>query len=71
MWYVLSTLMRWIQGVTPETLTAIGVVRTTVYGSFQCGAKESCFQSLTIPDPQAQIREAVAQGGMAPFLVQT
>ena len=34
-------------GVTPATLTAIGVVRTTVYGPFQCGVKESSFQSLT------------------------
>lgn len=46
-WYVLFTLVWWIQGVTPATLTALGVVSTTVYGSFQCGAKESCFQSLT------------------------
>ena len=45
-WYVLFILM-WIQAVTPATLTAAGVVRTTVYGPFQCGAKESCFQSLT------------------------
>ncbi|CAI9170193.1 unnamed protein product [Rangifer tarandus platyrhynchus] len=45
-WYVLFILM-WIQGVTPATLTVAGVVRTTVYGPFQCGAKESCFQSLT------------------------
>ena len=45
-WYVLFILM-WIQAVTPATLTATGVVRTTVYGPFQCGAKESCFQSLT------------------------
>ena len=28
-------------------------------------------QSLTTPDPRAQIRESVPQGGMAPFLVQT
>ena len=46
-WYAVFTLVWWIQEVTPETLTAVGVVRTTVYGSFQCGAKESCFQSLT------------------------
>ena len=55
------------------TLTCIhvGLVRTIVYGPFQCGAKESCFQSLTTPDPWSQIRESVPQGGMAPFLVQT
>ena len=46
-WYVLFTLVWWIQGVTPATLTAVGVVKTTVYGPFQRGAKESCFQSLT------------------------
>ena len=63
--------MWWIQGVTPATLTAVGLVRATVYGPFQCGAKESCFQSLITPDPRAQIRESVPQGGMAPFLVQT
>ena len=57
--------------MTPATLTAIELVRTTVYGPFQCRAKELCFQSLTTPDPQAQIRESVLQGGMAPFLVQT
>ena len=56
--------------MTPATLTAVGLVRTA-YGPFQCGAKESCFQSLTTPDPRAQIRESVPQGGMAPFLVQT
>ena len=39
-WYVLFILM-WIQGVTPATLTAVGVLRT-VNGPFQCGAKESC-----------------------------
>ena len=39
--------MWWIQGVTPATLTAIGLVRTTVHGTFQRGAKESYFQSLT------------------------
>ena len=52
-------------------LTAVGLVITTVYGPFQCGAKEPCFQSMTTPDPWAQIRESVPQGGMAPFLVQT
>ena len=52
-------------------LTAVGLVSTTVYGPFQCGAKESCLQSLTTPDPRAQIRESVPQGGMAPFLEQT
>ena len=46
-WYVLFILMWWIQGATPATLTAVRVVRTTVYVPFQCGAKESCFQSLT------------------------
>ena len=46
-WYVLFILMWWIQGVTPVTLTAVGVLRTTVYGPLQCGVKESCFQSLT------------------------
>ena len=45
--YALFTLLWRIQGVTSATLTAVGVVRTTVYGPFQCGAKESCFQSLT------------------------
>ena len=70
-WYALFTLMWWIQGVTPATLTAVGLVRTTVYGPFQCGAKESCFQSLTTRDPRAQIHESVPQGGMEPFLVQT
>ena len=33
--------------------------------------QESCSQSLSTPDPRAQIRESVPQGGMAPFLVQT
>ena len=51
--------------------TAAGLVRTTVYGSFQCGAKESCFQPLTTPDPRTQIHESVPQGGTASFLVQT
>ena len=27
-WYVLFILMWWIQGATPATLTAVGVVRT-------------------------------------------
>ena len=70
-WYAPFILMWWIQGVTPATLTAVGVVRTTVYGPFQCGARESCFQSLTTPDPWAQIRQPAPQGGMAPFLVLT
>ena len=61
----------WTQGVTAATLTAVGLARTTVHGPFQCGAKESCLQSLTAPDPWVQIRESVPQGGMAPFLVQT
>ena len=40
-WYVPFILMWWIQGVTPATLTTVkGVVGTTVYGPFQCGAKE-------------------------------
>ena len=56
--------------MTPATLTAVGLVRTTVYGPFHCGAKELCSQSLTTPDPQAQIRQSVPQGGMAPFLIQ-
>ena len=68
-WYALFTLVWWTQGVT--AITAVGVVRKTVYGPFQCGAKESCFQSLTTPDHQAQIYESVPQGGAAPFLVQT
>ena len=46
-WYALFTLTWGIRGVTPATLTAVGVVRTTVYGPFQRGAKESCLQSLT------------------------
>ena len=57
------------QEVTPATLTAVGVVRTTVYGPFQRGARESCFQSLTTSDAQAQIHESAPQGGTAPFLV--
>ena len=56
--------------MTPATLTAVGLLRTTVYGPFQCRAKEWCFQSLTTPDPQAQVHESVPQGGMAPFLIQ-
>ena len=52
-------------------LTAVGLVSKTVYGPFQCGAKESCFQSLTTRDPRTQIHESVPQGGMEPFLVQT
>ena len=56
--------------MTPAALTAVGLLRTTVYGPFQCRAKESCFQSLTTPDPQAQVHESVPQGGMAPFLIQ-
>ena len=67
-WYALFSLMWRIQGVTPATLTAVGLVRTTAYGPFQCGAKELCFQSLTTPDPWAQIRESVPQGGMHPYL---
>ena len=65
---MLFTLTWWIQGVTPATLTAVGLVRTTVYGPFQSRAKESCFQSLTTPDPRAQIRESVPPGGVQPFL---
>ena len=38
----LFMLMWLIQGVTPATLTARRVVRTIVYGPFQCGAMESC-----------------------------
>ena len=53
------------------SLTAVGLLRTTVHGPFQCGAKELCVQSLTTPDPRAQIRESAPQGGMAPFLAQT
>ena len=70
-WYALLTLLWWIQGVTPATLTAVGLVRTTVYGPFQCGAKESCFQPLTTPDPRTQIHESVPQGGTASLFVQT
>ena len=69
--YALSILLWRIQGVTPEALTAVGLVRITVYGPFHCGAKESCFQSLTTPDPWAQIHESVPQQGTAPFLVPT
>ena len=67
--YVVCSLqpMWWIQGVMP----ALGLVRTTVYGPFHCGAKELCFQSLTTPNPWVQIHESVPQGGIAPFLVQT
>ena len=61
--------MWWIQGVTPASLTGLGLLRTIAYGPFQCGAQELCFQST--PDPWAQIGESVPQGGMAPFLVQT
>ena len=46
-WYALFILVWWMQGVTHATLTIVCVVRITVYGPFQCGAKESCFQSLT------------------------
>ena len=60
-WYALFTLM-WTQGVTPATLTAVGLARTTVHGPFQCGAKQPCFQCLTTPDPRAQIRESVPLG---------
>ena len=60
-----------IQGVTPATLTEVGLLRKTGYGPSPCGAKESCFQSLTTPDLRAQIRESVPQGGMTPFLIQT
>ena len=67
-WYALLTVMWWTHTCN---FTAVGLVRTTVYGPFQCGAKESCFQALTTPDPRAQICESVPQGGMAPFLVQT
>ena len=35
-WYALFSLMWRIQGVTPASLTAVGLVRTTVYGPFQC-----------------------------------
>ena len=70
-WYALFSLIWWIQGVTPANLTGLGLVRTTAYVPFQCGAKESCFQCLTTPDPWAQIHESVPQGGTAPFLVQT
>ena len=63
-WYELFTLMQWIQGATP----AVGLVRTTVCGPFQCGAKELCFQSLSTPDPLAHIHESVSQGEWHPFL---
>ena len=56
--YVFFTLEWRIQGVTPATLTVIGVVRTTVCGPFQCGAKESYFQSWTLtwsPDTNSWI----------------
>ena len=45
-WYVLFTLVWWIQGTIPATLTAVGVVRIT-WGPFHQGASKSCFQSLT------------------------
>ena len=45
-WYVLFTLVWWIQGTIPATLTAVGVVRITK-GPFHQGAIKSCVQSLT------------------------
>ena len=36
-----------VQGVIPATLTALGVVRTTVYGPLQVGGTVCCFQSFT------------------------
>ena len=70
-WYALFVLMWWIQGVTPAALTAVGMVRTTVYGPFWCGAKQSCFHSSTHTWSPAQICGSVPQGGTAPFLIQT
>ena len=69
-WYALPTLtlMWWIQGVTPATLTAVGLVRTTVCGPFQCGAKESCFQCLTTPDPRHTFVNLFPKGEWRPFL---
>ena len=45
-WYVLFTLVWWIQGTIPATLTAVGVVRIT-WGPFHQRASKSCVQSLT------------------------
>ena len=41
------TLVWWIQGMTPITLTAVGVARTTVWGPVQTGWSGSLIQSLT------------------------
>ena len=67
-WYALPTLMWWIQGVTPATLAAVGLVRTTVCGPFQCGAKESSFQCLTTPDPRHTFVNLFPKGEWHPFL---
>ena len=41
------TLVWWIQGVMSVTLSAVGVVRKTVWGPVQTGWSGSSFQSLT------------------------
>ena len=43
------TLVWWIQGMTPITLSAVGVVRMTVWGPVQTGWSSSFLQSLTHP----------------------
>ena len=60
-----------LSGTPCATSTAVGLLRKTGYGPSQCGAKEPCFQSLTTPNPWAQIHESVLQGEMTSFLVQT
>ena len=60
--------MWWIQRVAPATLTAGGLVRTAVYGPFQCGAKESCFQSLTDLISGHKFMNLLPKGEWQPFL---
>ena len=67
-WYALFNPMWWIQRVRLATLTAVGLLRKTGYGPSPRGAKESCFQPLTTPNPRAQIRESVPQGVMEHLL---
>ena len=61
-WYVLFILMWWIQGATPATLTAVGVVRT-VNGPSSVGPRSHVSSPWPTPDPRAQICESVPHGG--------
>ena len=46
-WYAFFAPVWWIQGAMSATLTAVGVVKTTVHEPFYWGASVSCFQSFS------------------------